>query len=239
MGIAAASVCSCDVWGLRADRLLLTHLGRSARRVGRPVEVGLAGDAFFPIGLRFYWKSHLLTEITDEAVEATVSHFDKVPSPRSTLIFQQFGGAFGRVGRSETAFWHRDVQWDNFATSAWTEPAESDAQLQWVREWWNLMRPFSMGGEYANNLAEEEDRVQASYGGNYERLVALKTKYDPPTSSASTRTSRRRYEPPVAYGRPLRGSRGHDERCSAMAGYVRRCIGDLGANRSADSPTMA
>jgi hypothetical protein len=160
------------------------------RRFGRPLsdqvgrvaytELQAAGDAFFPIGLRFYWKSHLLTEINGDMVEATVSHFDKVLSPRSTLIFQQFGGALGRVGRSETAFWHRDVQWDNFATAAWTEPAESDVQVQWVREWWDLMKPFSMGGEYANNLGDEgEDRVRASYGGNYVRLVALKNKYDP------------------------------------------------------------
>jgi hypothetical protein len=139
-----------------------------------------AGDAFFPIGRRYYWKAHFLKEISGDAVEATVSHFARVPSPLSTLIFQRFGGAVGRVGTSETAFWHRDVRWDNFATSAWTDAAETENQLQWVREWWELMKPFSMAGEYVNNLGEEgEDRVQASYGGNYERLVALKDKYDP------------------------------------------------------------
>jgi FAD/FMN-containing dehydrogenase len=139
-----------------------------------------AGDAFFPVGRRFYWKSHFLKEIGGDALEATVSHFARVPSPLSTLIFQQFGGAVGRVGRSETAFWHRDVEWDNFATSAWTDAAETETQLQWVREWWDLMKPFSMAGEYVNNLGDEgEDRVRASYGGNYHRLAALKDKYDP------------------------------------------------------------
>jgi FAD/FMN-containing dehydrogenase len=143
-------------------------------------EVQAASDDFFPIGLRFYWKSHFLKEISSDAVEATVSHFAGVPSPRSLLVFQQFGGAVGRVGRSETAFWHRDVQWDNFPVSAWTNPAETETHVQWVREWWDLMKPFSMGGEYVNNLGEEaEDRVRASYGANYERLVSLKNKYDP------------------------------------------------------------
>jgi FAD/FMN-containing dehydrogenase len=143
-------------------------------------DIQTAGDAFFPIGRRFYWKSHFLKEISGDAVEAAVSHFARVPSPLSTLIFQQFGGAIGRVERSETAFWHRDVQWDNFATSAWTDPAETENQVQWVREWWELMKPFSMAGEYVNNLGDEgEDRVRASYGGNYERLVALKNQYDP------------------------------------------------------------
>jgi FAD/FMN-containing dehydrogenase len=160
------------------------------RRFGSPLadeigplaytEVQAAADAFFPIGLCFYWKSHFLKEISGDAIEATVSHFASVPSPRSLLIFQQFGGAVGRVGRSETAFWHRDVQWDNFPVSIWTDPSESQAQKKWVREWWDLMKSFSMGGEYVNNLGEEgEDRVRASYGGNYARLVALKNKYDP------------------------------------------------------------
>ncbi|MBI2468068.1 MAG: FAD-binding oxidoreductase [Candidatus Rokubacteria bacterium] len=143
-------------------------------------EVQAAADEFFPIGLRFYWKSHFLKEMSSDAVEATVSHFAKVPSPRSLLVFQQFGGAVGRVGRSETAFWHRDVQWDNFAASVWQNPAESDTQVQWIREWWDLVKPFSLGGEYVNNLGEEgEDHVRASYGANYERLVALKNEYDP------------------------------------------------------------
>ncbi len=160
------------------------------RRFGRPLvddiapatytEVQATADALFPIGLRFYWKSHFLKEISDDAVEATVRHFAKVPSPRSLLIFQQYGGAVGRVGRSETAFWHRDVEWDNFAVSVSADPAESETQVQWVREWWDLMKPFSLGGEYVNNLGEEgEDHVRASYGGNYERLITLKNKYDP------------------------------------------------------------
>lgn len=143
-------------------------------------EVQAAADDFFPTGLRFYWKSHFLGEITDDAIEITVDHFSKVPSPMSLLTFQQFGGAVGRVGRSETAFWHRDVQWDSLPTSVWTDPAKSETQFQWVRDWWELMEPFSLGGEYVNNLGEVgEDRVRASYGGNYERLVSLKNKYDP------------------------------------------------------------
>jgi hypothetical protein len=49
-----------------------------------------------------------------------------------------------------------------------------------VREAWDLMRPFSTGGVYVNNLAEEgEDQVRTAYGTNYERLVGLKNKYDP------------------------------------------------------------
>jgi FAD/FMN-containing dehydrogenase len=143
-------------------------------------EVQAAADAFFPIGPRFYWKSHFLKEISGDMVEATASHFARSPSPQSLLVFQQFGGKVGRVGRSDTAFWHRDVQWDNFAVSVWTDQAETSTHLEWAREWWDLMKRFSLGGEYVNNLGEEgDDRVRAAYGANYERLVALKNKYDP------------------------------------------------------------
>jgi FAD/FMN-containing dehydrogenase len=143
-------------------------------------EAQAAGDAFFPIGLHYYWKSHFLEEISDDAIEATVDHFTSVPSPKSVIVFQQYGGAVSRVGETETAYRHRNAQYDNFATSIWTDPRETEIQRQWVREWWDMMSPFSIGAEYVNNLGEEgEDRVRAAYGDNYHRLVALKNKYDP------------------------------------------------------------
>jgi FAD/FMN-containing dehydrogenase len=139
-----------------------------------------AGDAFFPIGFHHYWKTHFMTEISDGAIDATLSHFATVPSPRSVVAFQQYGGAVSRVSPTATAFSHRESQYDFIPTAIWTDPAESEKQMTWVRSLWETMKPFSSGGEYVNNLGEEgEDRVRAAYGDNYERLVALKNKYDP------------------------------------------------------------
>jgi len=102
-----------------------------------------AGDAFFPAGFHHYWKTHFLTEIRDGAIEATVSHFATVPSPRSIVVFQQYGGAVSRVGQTATAFSHRAAQYDFIPTSIWTDPAESEKHMNWVRALWDTMKPFS------------------------------------------------------------------------------------------------
>jgi FAD/FMN-containing dehydrogenase len=144
------------------------------------LDLQASGDAFFPPGLRYYYKSHFLKEIRDEAIEVLVAHFAAVPSPRSLVIFQQYGGAVSRVGQDDTAFGHREAQYNFIPAAAWTDPTESEQHLTWVREAWDLMSPFSTGGVYVNNLAEEgEEQVRAAYGPHYARLVALKNKYDP------------------------------------------------------------
>jgi len=85
-----------------------------------------------------------------------------------------------RVGTSETAYCHREAQYDFIPVSIWTDPGESEKQMNWVRNLWEEMVPFSTGGEYVNNLGDEgEDRIRAAYGDNYQRLVGLKNKYDP------------------------------------------------------------
>ena len=144
------------------------------------IDLQASGDAFFPIGLHYYYKSHFMKEISAEAIEALVTHFATVPSPRSVVAFQQYGGAVSRVGQADTAFGHREAQYNFIPASAWTDPTESEQHLSWVREAWDIMRPFSTGGVYVNNLAEEgEEQVRAAYGPHYDRLVALKNKYDP------------------------------------------------------------
>jgi FAD/FMN-containing dehydrogenase len=180
------SVSVCYIGSIEQGERVLQPL----RRFGPPLsdeirpmaytEVQAADDAIFPNGLCYYWKSHFLKEISADAVDVAVRSFARIPSPRSVLAFQQFGGAVSRIGQSETAFCHRDTQYDNLFVSIWTDPSESEVQKKCAREWWDAMKPFSIGGEYVNNLGEEgEERVRASYGANYERLVALKNKYDP------------------------------------------------------------
>lgn len=137
-------------------------------------------DDSMPAGLRSYWKSDFMKEISDETIDTFVSHCASVPSPRTAVILQQFGGAVSRVGENQTAFRHRDGEYDFVIFSLWSDSAEDEANISWTREFWERMQDFSLGGVYVNDLGEEgEDRVKAAYGASYERLVELKNKYDP------------------------------------------------------------
>jgi FAD/FMN-containing dehydrogenase len=141
-------------------------------------------DALFPPGRRIYWKSNFLKDLTDDAIDIMVERFAGVPSAHTVVFMEQMGGAVGRMGEEATAFNHRSARYNWSVIGSWTNPAEDEQNIQWVRELWKAMQPFSSGGVYVNYLGQEADegaeRVKAAYGpAKYERLVALKTKYDP------------------------------------------------------------
>ena len=139
-------------------------------------------DTGAPHGNQYYMKSEYLPGFSDEAINTMIAHGASITSPRSLAVFFHLGGAMGRVGEDETAFSHRDASFTLTIQSAWVDPAESDKHTGWTRDFWRAMQPFSTGGVYVNFLSEDdrEDRVKAAYGAaKYERLVALKTKYDP------------------------------------------------------------
>ena len=138
-----------------------------------------AGDSLFPRGRRYYWKAQFVREISDAAIDTLLHAYASAPSAMALAMFQQVGGAIARVPPAETAYAQRDAAYDCFPISIWEDPAEDEANIRWARELWTAMRPFSTGGVYVNNLGDEgEERVQAAYGENYPRLVALKNEYD-------------------------------------------------------------
>jgi FAD/FMN-containing dehydrogenase len=106
-----------------------------------------------------------------------------VPSPHTLVFFQQLGNAANRVGAQETAFAHRDALCEWGCLSSWLAPAADGTNIRWTRELSEAMQPFSSGGAYITQMGVEAeegaDRIKAAYGANYERLVAVKQKYDP------------------------------------------------------------
>jgi len=137
-------------------------------------------DEAYPPGHYSYYKSHYLAQISDALIDTMVDGFVGVPSPMSALGFEQFGGAVGRVGVEDTAFRHREVAYDVVILGEWADPTTAAENIQWVRQVASMTEPFAIGGVYVNFLGEDgEEQVKAAYGSHFQRLVALKRKYDP------------------------------------------------------------
>jgi FAD/FMN-containing dehydrogenase len=95
------------------------------------------------------------------------------------VILDQLGGAVGRVEADETAFGHREAAHDFLITSLWRDPMQSERHILWTRQYWEAMQPFSSGLTYVNYLDEGRPGSAAYGAAKYERLVALKNRYDP------------------------------------------------------------
>jgi FAD/FMN-containing dehydrogenase len=139
-------------------------------------------DALFPKGGFYYWKSRALSELTSEAIDVIADFAARRPSPSTDIIVWHQGGAMSRVDESATAYGGRDANFLVTGEASWFDPAQNDDAIAWGREFWAAIGEHSTGGLYLNfaGLAEEkEELVKAGYGANYERLAALKAKYDP------------------------------------------------------------
>ena len=138
-------------------------------------------ENFNPPGLRNYWKSNYLQDLSDGAIDVLVDHYSTVPAPHTHVVIEHLGGAVRRVGEDETAVDHREALYNFLIVGMWTDASEDAKVIGWVRELWGALQPFSSGGLYVNYEAEHDmGRVQAAYSpAKYARLAAVKTKYDP------------------------------------------------------------
>ena len=129
-----------------------------------------------------YWKSSFLRQLGAEALEILVDRAGTMRSPMSMVGFFHVHGAATRVDPEATAFGLRDDQWDYDVISQWQDRGETADHVEWTRAFWTAVEPFASGTVYVNHLdAEEGTRLRAAYGSSrsYQRLVALKNKYDP------------------------------------------------------------
>ena len=144
-----------------------------------PVMQGMF-DALYPPGLQWYWKGDYVNELTDEAIELHLKYGAALPSLLSTMHLYPINGAASQVSNEATAWGYRQATWAMVIAGVDPDPANKDAIIDWARDYWQELHPFSAGGSYINFMMEEgEDRVKATYGDNYPRLAAIKAKYDP------------------------------------------------------------
>jgi FAD/FMN-containing dehydrogenase len=138
-------------------------------------------ENFNPPQVRNYWKSDYLAQLSDDAIDVLVEAYPSVPAPLTHVVIEHIGGAVARVGEDESAVSYRAAEYNLLIVGMWSASRQDEELIGWVRRLWDAVRPFSFGGVYLNYLSNEgDDRVRAAYGpGKYERLVALKNKYDP------------------------------------------------------------
>jgi len=140
-----------------------------------------AFDALLPPGLQHYWKADFVKELTDDAIRAHVEHGPQVPCVESTMHVYPIDGAVQRVRPDETAFAYRDVSFACVIAGMWPDPADNAANTEWVRNYWSAIHPYSgTDGGYVNFMGtDDQGRIEANYGRNYERLARIKATYDP------------------------------------------------------------
>jgi UDP-N-acetylenolpyruvoylglucosamine reductase len=139
-----------------------------------------AFDGLVPPGLQHYWKASFVKELTDDAIAAHGVHGPEVPVVNSTVHIYPIDGAAHRVGAADTAFAYRDANFATVIAGMWPDPAQNEANIGWVRDYYDATAPHSEAGGYVNFMAEDDQaRIKSNYKGNYERLVDVKRKYDP------------------------------------------------------------
>ena len=177
--IAAVEVvwCGDHAAGERVLAPMLAHPslldGRLAPFPYRDIQTG--ADEFLGHGRQYYLKSSFLKELSPEAIDVIVDY-----GGRDGMIswFQHLGGAPSRVASDATAFAHRDVALNFGIMYIGDDPAQNEAGIARVREFYAEMEPY-MAGFYTNLNEDDERKTWGNYGENYPRLAALKKQYDP------------------------------------------------------------
>jgi len=119
--------------------------------------------------------------LSEEAIDRHLEFGSQVPTLLSTMHLYPIDGAAARVGRKQTAFSYRDAPFSMVICGIDPDPANAPSITKWTRDYWSAMKPHSLGGAYVNFLMEDEgaERIRATYRENFERLVEIKTNYDP------------------------------------------------------------
>jgi hypothetical protein len=137
-------------------------------------------DFAAPAGVHYYFKCPFLRELTDDAIRVIVDFGERMPTEQTQIVLEHMHGAARRVPVEQTAFGLRRVHYSINIMPAWTDPSMAEKCIDWAREFAAALESFGASDAYVNYLGDEgPSAVRASYGANYERLAALKKKYDP------------------------------------------------------------
>ena len=140
-----------------------------------------AFDALYPKGDQWYWKADFVDELSDEAIARHVEWGAKLPSPQSTMHLYPIDGAVHDVAQDATAWSYRSSRYSSVIVGVDPDPTKTPELKAWARGYYDALHAFNPGAAYVNFMMDDEggERIKATYGPNYERLVEIKRKYDP------------------------------------------------------------
>ena len=137
-------------------------------------------DHEFPHGRRYYTKSGYFGSLSGESIDLLAEASATIPSASTQIELAYLGGAAGRVSAGETAFGDRSAPFIMNILADWDDAARDDEHIRWVRDTFRRLRPAMKPGVYVNFMSgDEDDRTTEAYRDRWERLVDIKTKYDP------------------------------------------------------------
>jgi hypothetical protein len=137
-------------------------------------------DADFPHGRRYYTKSGYSINLDDRTIQVMIESLASIPSKNTQIELAYLGGVAGRVRASETAFGDRSAPFIINLLADWSDATEDAENIAWVRKLFNSLRPAMKPGVYVNFMSgDEQDRVHEAYHERWERMVKIKTHYDP------------------------------------------------------------
>ncbi|HWT98726.1 MAG TPA: FAD-binding oxidoreductase [Terriglobales bacterium] len=185
-GEPATAIIACYCGDLKEGEKVLAPL----RNFGTPVQDAIQPmpflamqtmlDGAFPDRSHNYWKSAFLKELTDDVIDILIEHGNRMASPHSAIVLEYYAGAMGRVAPAATAFAQRQAEYNIGVMSQWLDAKEGQKHIELTRAAYDALQPFATGRYLPNFVSDEsQDQIRAAFGSNYERLAALKAKYDP------------------------------------------------------------
>jgi len=137
-------------------------------------------DSDFPHGRRYYTKSGYFAQLGDSTIDQMLEAANAIPSSETIIELAYLGGAAAQVGAKETAFGDRSAPFVLTLLANWSEASEDAGNIAWVRGIFNQLRPAMKPGVYVNFMSgDEQDRVPEAYQERWDRMVTVKSHYDP------------------------------------------------------------
>ena len=136
------------------------------------------GSLFSPNAV--YNRTGFFNHVDDKIAEAIAEHGSKNTMPGTEIRIAQQGGIGNTIARDATAFPHRDTLFQCTVDVKWKDPADAGRYRKFADDSWAEIGPMGNGGFYVNVAVNpNEAEIRRAYAENYDRLTAIKGKYDP------------------------------------------------------------